>query len=506
MFAKLINWLNGLLIYLKLFPSHSSDKAVPCLEQAVDSHRVIQQIQKINQLFICWGILVGSTCKQLKRELKLAIDRNETLQQKTQNLQQQLTSLENERNSFKEFSVKFRLENEALRQKIDLLESHKKALIQELSGSFDSQDIEFITWEFLIEKSKEIARQLTQVTQTNQLLVQRNQDLENKIASLSNEVSRLNSEDYRFIQNNNQLKSRNTSLEAENKNLLKQVKDLERTKNILEQEKNDLLEKIQELNQSEQKLKQAELKTKQLESQIDKLEHSNKSLEKEIKQEKARTESWEKKSKELERSLKQLRIEIEQQRSKSIERANHDWRQFNNSNSHNRERLQHENQHHRAEINRLQLTIIQLKQIIIELKENQQLKISPALDTSSSTQLILKYSAIPDKLDLPELYDELLYFVQNYFDCSGLEISEICTNSENFYLEFIDRLCLIDTILIDIILFLEQNFAAKYWEVIYEKPAVDYDYYDKFLFWSNGKLLWELKNLFTCELIQQLTV
>jgi chromosome segregation ATPase len=210
------------------------------------------------------------------------------LKQTVQRLQQQLASVESERDEVRKISTNLRIENVYFEQKIEELEAHKKVLIQELGGSLSSQDIEFITWEFLIEKVKEVTRQLNEVIAQNQSLIKTNTDLQQERDVLRRELNQVKDNNTRLTQDNLQLRASKNSLESELRRALDRIQPLEIDNNQLEQEKNQLEIKLYELNSLNSNSRQLETKVKQLEENARELEKAKISLELQLKDEKNR--------------------------------------------------------------------------------------------------------------------------------------------------------------------------------------------------------------------------
>lgn len=91
-------------------------------------------------------------------------------------------------------------------------------------------------------------------------------------------------------------------------------------------------------------------------------------------------------------------------------------------------------------------------------------------------------------MDLVELYNNLVYYVQEYLEDSNIEELDDWEKTEEFYIELITRLCFIDTILITKIQALESYEIDNY------TLAITSRYRGKFLFWSNGEVRWELNS------------
>ncbi|MBE9120257.1 hypothetical protein IQ269_05390 [Tychonema sp. LEGE 07199] len=363
------------------------------------------------------------------------------MKQTVQKLQQQLASVESERDEVRKISTNLRIENVYFEQKIEELEAHKKVLIQELGGSLSSQDIEFITWEFLIEKVKEVTRQLNEVIAQNQSLIKTNTDLQQERDVLRRDLNQVKDNNTRLTQDNLQLLASKNYLESELRRSLDLIQPLEIDNNQLEQEKKQLEIKLYELNSLNSNSRQLETKVKELEENARELEKAKISFELQLKDEKNRV------------ALLQQEIE-----SRIIITPD-------------------------EEINRLLAKIAQQKEFIKELREEiESLRIINPDDDG------IIFLEDYNDLSLLEYYNDLVYFVQTSLGTSGIEELEDWGKTEEFYIELISRLCFIDTILITKIKSLEYKFHPVYKEYTAASLDISFSYPGDFLFWSNGEM------------------
>jgi chromosome segregation ATPase len=466
--AGLIALLSIVIIYLQLRRGKNKPDDNRLEAQTVELRQINQQLQQGNNLFTAFIVQILARFKQTEAELKAATTDNNSLKQTVQRLQQQLASVESERDEVRKISTNLRLENVYFEQKIEELEAHKKVLIQELGGSLSSQDIEFITWEFLIEKVKEVTRQLNEVIAQNQSLIKTNTDLQQERDVLKRELNQVKDNNTRLTQDNLQLRVSKNSLESEIRRTLDRIQPLEIDNNQLEQEKNQLEIKLYELNSLNSNLRQLETKLKQLEENARELEKAKISLELQLKDEKNR--------------VALLQQEIESLRITSSEK----------------------------EINRLLAKIAQLEETIKYL-EQQIKQLENKSDSDGSEQEVERQSCQQYQLqDLYDLYDDgrnflgyyndLVYFVQTSLGASGIEELNDWGKTEDFYIELISRLCFIDTILVTKIRSLEYELHPVYKEYIAVALADRFSYPGKFLFWSNGEMWWELSYFFNSKL------
>ena len=492
--AGLIALLSIVIIYLKLRRGKNKPDDNRLEAQTVELRQINQQLQQGNNLFTAFIVQILASFKQTEAELKAATTDNNSLKQTVQRLQQQLASVESERDEVRKFLTNLRIENIYFEQKIEELEAHKKVLIQELGGSLSSQDIEFITWEFLIEKVKEVTRQLNEVIAQNQSLIKTNTDLQQERDVLRRELNQVKDNNTRLTQDNLQLRASKNSLESELRRALDRIQPLEIDNNQLEQEKTQLERKLYELNSLNSNSRQLETKVKQLEEHARDIEKAKISLELQLKDEKSRVALLQQeieslrittpdeennrllaKIAQLEEIIKELREEIESLRiiiltpHKVIITPD-------------------------EEINRLRAKIAQLEEIIKKLLA----RIAQLLE-----DLIKKLEDFikkPDGISLLKYYNDLVYFVQTSLGASGIEELNDWEKTEDFYIELISRLCFIDTILVTKIRSLECELNFVYHEDIAEALDISFSYPGKFLFWSNGEMWWELSYFFNSKL------
>ncbi|MEG3918661.1 hypothetical protein [Microcoleus sp. POL10_C6] len=270
--AGLIALLSIVIVYLQLRRGKNKPEDNRPEAQTVELRQINQHLQQANNLFTAFIVQILARFKQKEAELKAATTENNSLKQTVQSLQQQLASVESERDELRKISTNLRIENIYFEQKIEELEAHKKVLIQELGGSLSSQDIEFITWEFLIEKVKEVTSQLNEVIAQNQSLIKTNTDLQQEIDVLRRELNQVKDNNTRLTQDNLQLRASQNSLESEIRRELDRVQPLEIDNNQLEQEKTQLERKLYELNSLNSNSPQLETKVKQLEENARELE------------------------------------------------------------------------------------------------------------------------------------------------------------------------------------------------------------------------------------------
>ena len=451
--AALIALLSIVIIYLQLRRGKNKPEDNRLEAQTVELRQINKQLQQGNNLFTAFIVQILARFKQTEAELKAATTDNNSLKQTVQRLQEQLASVESERDEVRKISTNLRIENVYFEQKVAELEAHKKVLIQELGGSLSSQDIEFITWEFLIEKVKEVTRQLNEVIAQNQSLIKTNTDLQQERDVLRRELNQVKDNNTRLTQDNLQLRASKNSLESELRRTLDQIQPLEIDNNQLEQEKKQLEIKLYELNSLNSNSRQLETKVKQLEENARELEKAKISLELQLKDEKNRVAL-------LQPEIESLRITTPEE-----------------------------------EINRLLAKLAQQEELIKKLRE----EIESLIIINPDNDEIIFLEDYND-LSLLEYYNDLVYFVQTSLGTSGIEELDDWGKTEEFYIELISRLCFIDTILITKIKSLEYKFHPVYKEYIAASLDISFSYPGEFLFWSNGEMWWELSYFFNNKL------
>ena len=452
--AGLIALLSIVIIYLQLRRGKNKPEDNRLEAQTVELRQINKQLQQANNLFTAFIVQLLARFKQTEAELKAATTENNSLKQTVQRLQQQLASVESERDEGRKLSTNLRIENIYFEQKNEELEAHKKVLIQELGGSLSSQDIEFITWEFLIEKVKEVTRQLNEVIAQNQSLIQTNRDLQQERDVLRRELNQVKDNNTRLTQDNLQLRASKNSLESELRRALDRIQPLEIDNNQLEQEKTQL-----DLNSLNSNLRQLETKVKQLEENARELEKAKISLDRQLERKLYELNSFNSNSCQLETKVKQL-----EGNARELEKAkiSLDIQLKDETNKvalleQKIKSLQIENRD--EEINRLLAKIDQLEEIIRRLRDGHH-----------------------DEISLLEYYNDLVYFVQTSLGTSGIEELDNWGKTEEFYIELISRLCFIDTILVTKIRSLEYKLHPVYKEYIAVALADRFSYPGKFLF------------------------
>ncbi len=451
--AGLIALLSIVIIYLQLRRGKNKPEDNRLEAQTVELRQINKQLQQGNNLFTAFIVQILARFKQTEAELKAATTENNSLKQTVQRLQQQLASVESERDEVRKISTNLRIKNIYCEQKIEELEAHKKVLIQELGGSLSSQDIEFITWEFLIEKVKEVTKQLNEVIAQNQSLIQTNRDLQQERDVLRTELNQVKDNNTRLTQDNLQLRASKNTLESEISRVQELIQPLEIDNNQLDQEKTQLERELYDLNSSNSNSRQLETKVKQLEGKAIELEKVKISLELQLKDEKNRVAL-------LQKEIESLRIITPDE-----------------------------------EINLLLAKIAQQEELIKKLRE----EIESLIIIKPDDDGIIILEDYND-LSLLEYYNDLVYFVQTSLGTSGIEELDDWGKTEEFYIELISRLCFIDTILITKIKSLEYKFHPVYKEYIAASLDISFSYPGEFLFWSNGEMWWELSYFFNNKL------
>jgi len=485
--AGLIALLSIVIIYLQLCRGKNKPEDNRLEAQTVELRQINKQLQQGNNLFTAFIVQILARFKQTEAELKAATTENNSLKQTVQRLQQQLASVESERDEVRKFSTNIRIENVYFEQKIEELEAHKKVLIQELGGSLSSQDIEFITWEFLIEKVKEITSQLNEVIAQNQSLIKTNTDLQQERDVLRRELNQVKDNNTRLTQDNLQLRASKNSLESELRRALDRIQPLEIDNNQLEQEKQQLERKLYELNSLNSNslnsnYRQLETKVKQLEENARELEESKRSLELQLNEEKTRVALLQQEIESLKNENKNLAQEINRLLAKIAQQE-----EITKKLREEIERLRIIIITRDEEINRLRAKIAQLEEIIKKL-----------LAKIAQLEEIIRIlrNGHDDEINLLEEYNDLVYFVQTSLGASGIEELNDWGKTEEFYVELISRLCFIDMILVAKIRAGECELDLFAHKDIADALDIRFCYPGKFLFWSYGELWWQLSYFF----------
>jgi DNA repair exonuclease SbcCD ATPase subunit len=246
-------------------------------------------------------------------------------------------------------------------------------------------------------------------------------------------------------------------------------------------------------------LKQEKAKIVPLEQKVKGLEQAKNQLDAELKQEKAKVAHFEHKNKNLEQVKNQLETALNQEKSRVslLDREINDLRRVQKEAGSKPKNATDNNDGLLREISQLNQTIKQLEERIKQLQYKQQ---GQKHSSRYCDQSDIDQSDILDEIDLLELYNDLVYFVQNSLGCSGLEELDNWEVTEEFYVELISRLCFIDTIIVTKIESLEDEFYLIPKENNNHSLAISPSYPGKFLFWSNGEVRWELSSFFNSKL------
>jgi chromosome segregation ATPase len=141
--------------------------------------------------------------KKKEAELQPLVIKNESLKQKNQNLEQEkesikqnvqkldekILSLEWELNEAVKLTTKIRAKNTILEQKNKELEANRKALIEELGGAVGREDLEYATWDLVLQTTKLLIKERDKAVQENQSLKQENRQLSQSINSLESQIN-----------------------------------------------------------------------------------------------------------------------------------------------------------------------------------------------------------------------------------------------------------------------------------------------------------------------------
>lgn len=277
MFTILRNLCSSLIGYLrpnqpKIQPGDERTK-----EPINECKQFKKQRQRTKTFLAIFLFMVCTEYKQINKQLNDITTENESLKQAGREIQQLSKTFECERDEAWEVSMKLRLENTLLEQKIEQLESHKKVLIQELGGSLDGQDIEFRTWEFLIQAKRSLEGELKEERNKVATLEQKINILEHMKNQLETELKQEKAKVVAFEQRIKTLEQVKNQLELDLNQEKSKVTTSERATNDFKQGKNERVATIENLkhenNQMTAKIKQLEQIIKHLEQKIKQLEY-----------------------------------------------------------------------------------------------------------------------------------------------------------------------------------------------------------------------------------------
>lgn len=119
--------------------------------------------------------------KQENNSNKLKI---QTLEQEASSLNKQLDESRTLIREVRTRNTHLAQQTEQLTQKIELLESHKKALVQELGGAIGKEDLEYATWDLVLQTTKLLIEERDKAIAENKLLHEKNQLLTKTINNL----------------------------------------------------------------------------------------------------------------------------------------------------------------------------------------------------------------------------------------------------------------------------------------------------------------------------------
>jgi DNA repair exonuclease SbcCD ATPase subunit len=351
-----------------------------------------------------------------------------------------------------------------LEQKIKELENQKKALIEELGGAVGREDLEYATWDLVLQTTKLLVKERDETAKENQSLKQQNKQLEQSAKVLESEISTLRAKNNSLSYSQNQLsqiESRIQHLEKEKQDKDSCIRHLEKEK----QEKDfhirnlerDCKQQLQNLNKIEKLLQEKEANIKTVVEQKNELENKVKLLNDKIKLNlsnslKLKNSVTVKNGLEGCTEIIQLKTEIQRL---TIEKE---------------------------ELARKSTEIIELKteiQNLIKQKEELAQKLalikSSIYSNNSSTEQFIQTNSNLDILDIVDMYNELIHYIQTNFFILGIQEIDRWIMTEPFYFHIISQLYIINYSLI-----------YSYGELL------NSNYLDKELYWCNKGLLAEL--------------
>ncbi|WP_169266943.1 hypothetical protein [Brasilonema octagenarum] len=133
-------------------------------------------------------VIVANSNKQ-EAELQVILVNHQSLQQKVWKLDEKILNLLWERDKAVELTTKIRAENTILEHKNKELEANRKALIEELGGAVGREDLEYATWDLVLQTTQLLIKERDKAVEENQSLKQENSQLVQSINRLESQIN-----------------------------------------------------------------------------------------------------------------------------------------------------------------------------------------------------------------------------------------------------------------------------------------------------------------------------
>ncbi len=132
--------------------------------------------------------------KQSEANIQAFQNENILLVQDISKLKKQIYSLELERNEAAKSINQIQLHNNCLEKRIKELEANQKALIEELSGAVGQEDLEYATWDLVLQTTKLLVKERDEAIKQNKSLTTQNSQLVKSINHLKDQITTKESE------------------------------------------------------------------------------------------------------------------------------------------------------------------------------------------------------------------------------------------------------------------------------------------------------------------------
>ncbi|MHC0067541.1 hypothetical protein ACWATR_32360 [Nostoc sp. UIC 10890] len=442
----------------------------------------IKGIEKQLKFFMSDNVFFQKISNDLKIE-------NKSIEQNFQELERKSFILESEYKEAVELTIKIRRENDTFAQRIKFLEANQKALVEELGGAIGKEDLEYATWDLMIQSIKLLIKERDKAVKDNQTIKQEKYHLtksikvlEYELALKANEIKSVKQSLIDINANKNQLKSKdNNSIQQLKTHLARKelnIKDLE----IQNQTKDTCIKKLEKDCWEKESILKAFIKEKDItEAKLKNIERII--IEKELNLKVIKEQNLEliNREKRLENEIKNSSLKVSNTNDGKLAQA--------------LSKVESQLQEKEIQNNQLSAENSRLTAIIKELMSNRK-EILPKRDIPNYSLEKLNIELIdPDiylNLSLVDEYSELIDFVQSYFPNLELTTIEELVNSKHFYEYLISRLYLINWLLIYKVRDLEKLTIR---DIELSDTLERNNYEGKALYWCNQELMTELNIL-----------
>ncbi|WP_171976913.1 hypothetical protein [Brasilonema sennae] len=370
-------------------------------------------------------VIVANSNKQ-EAELQVILVNHQSLQQKVWKLDEKILNLLWERDKAVELTTKIRAENTILEHKNKELEANRKALIEELGGAVGREDLEYATWDLVLQTTQLLIKERDKAVEENQSLKQENSQL---VQSINRLESQINSKENEI----NFVKQKLSDTDREVSALQARYTSLKHLQNELGQKESD----IQAINRLESQISSKE-------NEINFVKQKLSDTEREVSVLQAKYTS----------SLKHLQNEIAQKESdiQALKEENSENQKIITSlkdNLYNEQSYKSEKQQNIEDNSKDRYKFIQ--NLLIEKEQLYSSDIYIDLHKKNFSSAIKEYN-------------NLIYFIQISFPDFGIEEINEWRQTESFYFHIISQLYVINSLLVCKVRELDKKTGkALYW-------------------------------------------